>query len=179
MFQTTLLETDPPFERHEDWHEQMLTALGVEAGPAWPDRFGQALRTWLAANGHQPIRALSLFSGGGGLDIAFHDAGFAVLEMVEIEKQFVSTLSVNAQKRKMLEGALVRCMDIREYEPPSDLKVDFIIGGPPCQTFSAAGRRAAGVKGTNDPRGTLFAEYVRILHKLQPVGFPFPGIRCG
>ena len=174
--QATLFAVDPPTLRHEDWHDQMLAALGVEAGPAWPDRFGQALRMWLTARGHHPIRTLSLFSGGGGLDIAFHDVGFEVLEMVEIEPQFAATLSANAQQGNMLEGALARCIDIRAYQPPNDLAVDFIIGGPPCQTFSAAGRRAAGVKGTSDPRGTLFEEYVRLLRTLQPVGFLFENV---
>jgi DNA (cytosine-5)-methyltransferase 1 len=54
--------------------------------------------------------------------------------------------------------------------------VDFVIGGPPCQTFSAAGRRAAGVAGTTDRRGTLFQEYVRILKLLQPKGFLFENV---
>jgi DNA (cytosine-5)-methyltransferase 1 len=171
-----LFELETPVLGREDWHEQMLSALGVEPGPAWPDRFGQAIRTWLAAHGHRPIQTLSLFSGGGGLDIAFHDVGFEVREMVEIEKQFAATLSANAQQGRMLEGAIARCIDIREYEPPADLAIDFIIGGPPCQTFSAAGRRAAGVKGTSDPRGTLFEEYVRLLRTLQPVGFLFENV---
>jgi len=66
--------------------------------------------------------------------------------------------------------------DIRDYHPPKDLNVDFIIGGPPCQTFSAAGRRAAGVSGTTDPRGTLFEEYVRLLRIIKPKGFLFENV---
>ena len=159
----------------EDWHGQMLSALGVPPGPAWPDRFGENLRLWLATHDRRPVRALSLFSGGGGLDIAFHDAGFHVVEMVEIEKRFAATLEANARRGEMLTGT-VKCVDIREYQPPADLGIDFIIGGPPCQTFSAAGRRASGVKGTTDPRGTLFQEYVRILQALRPVGFLFENV---
>ena len=174
--QQMLFDLETPLLAGEGWHEQMLSALGVEPGPAWPDRFGQAIRTWLADHGHQPIQALSLFSGGGGLDIAFHDAGFEVREMVEIEAQFAATLRANAQQGRMLAGAVARCVDIRAYQPPPKLAVDFIIGGPPCQTFSAAGRRAAGVKGTSDPRGTLFEEYVRLLRTLQPVGFLFENV---
>jgi len=70
----------------------------------------------------------------------------------------------------------VRCIDIRHYSPPPKLAVEFIIGGPPCQTFSAAGRRASGVSGIDDPRGTLFAEYVRLLSKLKPRGFLFENV---
>jgi DNA (cytosine-5)-methyltransferase 1 len=174
--QMTLFELDSPEPTQEDWHEQMLTALGVAPGPGWPDRFGQRLRAWLVSHGHRPIRTLSLFSGGGGLDIAFHDAGFDVLEMVEIEPRFAATLKANAREGGMLGRGVVQCIDIREYEPPPELTVDFIIGGPPCQTFSAAGRRAAGVKGTSDPRGTLFEEYVRLLERLRPCGFLFENV---
>ncbi len=158
-----------------DWHTQMLATLNVAPGPAWPDRWGSALRTWFTEHGHSPIKTLSLFSGGGGLDIAFNDAGFVVLEMVEIEKQYAATLNANTQKKQSLIGN-VKCLDIRDYQPSADLQIDFIIGGPPCQTFSAASRRAAGVKGTSDPRGTLFEEYVRILQQLRPRGFLFENV---
>ena len=49
--------------------------------------------------------------------------------------------------------------------------IDFIIGGPPCQSFSSAGRRAAGVRGTNDDRGTLFDEIVKVLEHREPKCF--------
>ncbi len=160
----------------QSWFDQMLNALAVETGPAWPDRFGRAMRKWLSAQSHQPIRTLSLFSGGGGLDIAFHDAGFDIVEMVEIEEQYGKTLRANALADKYLGAATVRCVDVRSYSPSPDLQVDFIIGGPPCQTFSAAGRRAAGVRGTNDPKGMLFREYIRILHMIKPHGFLFENV---
>lgn len=165
-----------PFPETEDWHEQMLSALGVEPGPGWPDRFGKSLREWFLRGRHHPIPTLSLFSGGGGLDIAFHDAGFKALEMVEIDPRFAATLKANAEPGGVFHGASVRCMDINDYVVPEGLKADFIIGGPPCQTFSAAGRRAAGVKGISDPRGTLFEQYVRILRALGPRGFLFENV---
>ena len=158
------------------WFPQILATLGISCDPAWPDRFGKAMRQWLGQQNHSPIKTLSLFSGGGGLDIAFHDCGFDIVAMVELEAKYVRTLEQNAQPGKWLEGSKAICIDIREYLPPSELKVDFIIGGPPCQTFSAAGRRAAGVAGTNDARGTLFQEYVRILRLLQPWGFLFENV---
>ena len=169
-------EREASLAPQEDWHEQMLTALAVDAGPAWPDRFGKALHQRLTTGAYSPVKTLSLFSGGGGLDIAFHDAGFEILEMVEIDPRFAATLSANTREGGMLGGGNVRCTDIREYKPPAHLAVDFIIGGPPCQTFSAAGRRASGVMGTNDPRGVLFEEYVRLLQSLRPLGFLFENV---
>lgn len=140
-----------------------------------PDRFGAALRDFVALQNLPPIRTLSLFSGGGGLDIGFHDAGFKIVEMVEIEERYAATLRANAGPGRRLEGARVSCVDIRQFDP-SHLEVDFLIGGPPCQTFSAAGRRAAGVRGTSDARGTLFQEYVRLLDLLRPRAFLFENV---
>ncbi|MCC6630414.1 MAG: DNA cytosine methyltransferase [Chloroflexi bacterium] len=158
------------------WFEEMVGVLAVSRGPAWPDRFGEAIRQWLSSRNRHSIRTLSLFSGAGGLDIGFHDAGFAILEMVEIDPRFAATLKANASSSRILGDSGVRCIDIAEYHPPPDLVVDFIIGGPPCQTFSAAGRRAAGVPGLSDPRGELFRHYVRLLKELRPKGFLFENV---
>ncbi|HWH08222.1 MAG TPA: DNA cytosine methyltransferase [Candidatus Thermoplasmatota archaeon] len=170
------LEAFANVSRGPTWSASVALELGVQRSPAWPDRFGEAMSAWLRARGARPVRTLSLFSGGGGLDVGFHDCGFVVQEMVEIEPGYAATLERNAALGKVFEGATVRCMDIREYHPPSDLRVDFVIGGPPCQTFSAAGRRAAGVLGTTDPRGALFEEYVRLLRRLKPRGFLFENV---
>jgi len=96
--------------------------------------------------------------------------------MIELDSRYVETLTMNAQKDRHFEGAKPLCIDIKDYCPPDNLAIDFIIGGPPCQTFSAAGRRASGVSGLDDPRGQLFQEYARILHQLQPKGFLFENV---
>jgi DNA (cytosine-5)-methyltransferase 1 len=161
---------------HKTWFQDILAILGVEQETGWVDCFGKSLRKFMEKQGHTPIKTLSLFSGGGGLDIAFHDAGFEIIQMVELETKYVKTLEQNSQPEKWLEGSKPVCINIKDYIPQPNLKVDFIIGGPPCQTFSAAGRRAAGVSGKNDVRGTLFQEYVRILEILQPKGFLFENV---
>jgi len=122
------------------------------------------------------IRTLSLFSGAGGLDIGFHDAGFDIVEAVELDPKLAASLQANVGEGKYF-GSSVNIVvgDICDYNP--DLEdIDFIIGGPPCQTFSAAGARASGVAGTKDVRGNLFQEYVRILEKLKPSGFLFENV---
>lgn len=166
----------PDTAEDESWFQQMLTALAISGEPGWCDRFGKSIRQWLIKTGHTPIKTLSLFSGGGGLDIAFHDCGFDMVQMVEVEGKYIQTLTHNSQPGKWLEKAQPVCIDIREFYPSPELKVDFIVGGPPCQSFSAAGRRAAGVAGTQDARGTLFQEYVRLLKTLQPKGFLFENV---
>jgi DNA (cytosine-5)-methyltransferase 1 len=150
--------------------------LGAEPGPTWPDRFGTAMSTWAQGAIKGPIRTLSLFSGAGGLDIAFHDAGFRIETAVEIDERFAATLRANAVPGGYLEGTEVLCQDVREFHPAAGRQIDFLLGGPPCQSFSAAGRRAAGVQGTQDARGTLFQEYVRLLKQLAPRAFLFENV---
>ena len=149
----------------------LLRSLGVQDTlPGWPDAFGSALRAEIGRL-TQPIRTLSLFSGGGGLDIAFHDAGFQISQMVELEPRYVETLALNAQAGGLLEGTEPLCMNIQDFDPPAETAIDFLIGGPPCQTFSAAGRRAAGVAGLDDPRGCPFRITYVSSRNSSPKGF--------
>lgn len=173
MNQLTLFEADKP----GDTFSQICDSVGCEGNaPGWPDEFGRKIRSYLKNESIPTIRTLSLFSGAGGLDIGFSDVGFDIQESVEIEKKFCQTLELNSGKGKRFADSKVNCIDIRDYDASHLGKIDFIIGGPPCQTFSAAGRRANGVLGTTDARGVLFREYVRILKELSPVGFLFENV---
>ncbi len=158
------------------WFTNALDILKVDQESGWPDRFGLAIKKSLAKQKNNSISALSLFTGAGGLDIGLHDVGYQSQEMIEIEKNFVDSLSENTKPGDAFQDSVPRCIDIRNYTPPANMKVDFITGGPPCQSFSSAGRRASGVMGTDDPRGMLFAEYVRVLKKLNPKGFLFENV---
>ena len=173
----TLYQQDLFITPHGDTFDSICDKLGCENNaPAWPDQFGKSLKIWLENNAIKPIRTLSLFSGAGGLDIGFSDIGFNIVSSVEIEKQFCQTLEQNTGEGKRFENLKVNCIDIRNFSADNLYPIDFIIGGPPCQTFSAAGRRANGVLGTTDARGTLFREYVRILNQLKPKGFLFENV---
>jgi DNA (cytosine-5)-methyltransferase 1 len=126
----------------------------------------------------KPVKTLSLFTGGGGLDIGFHKAGFNIFACVEIEKKFCETLELNKPKYFPTYCKIINA-DIRELEPQ---KVgignfDFIIGGPPCQSFSAAGRRAGGIIGVKDERGSLFEHYCKLIKYFKPKGFLFENVR--
>lgn len=148
--------------------------FGYSQTGAWADGFGGDLFEFMKRQ-RRP-RALSLFSGGGGLDIGFYDCGFEIVEKVEIEKNFCNTLAANTGPDKYFqEDGPVSCIDISSYSP-CHKDIDFIIGGPPCQSFSAAGARASGVAGTRDLRGNLFREYVRLVDHVKPVGFLFENV---
>lgn len=125
------------------------------------------------------IKTLSLFSGAGGLDIGFHNAGFDIVACVEINKAYAATLSHNRDIGKYFsKSAVIHCEDVREFDAHQYLEqnIECVIGGPPCQTFSAAGRRSGGVLGTNDARGQLFKTYCEILEILKPKAFVFENV---
>jgi len=124
-----------------------------------------------------PPRVISLFSGAGGLDIGFHDAGFKILKAVELEKSYSDIMKLNTGKNSYFgEDVEVLNMDVDDFRTENLDGIDWIIGGPPCQTFSAAGRRANGVKGLHDPRGILFERYVEIVKELKPRGFLYENV---
>lgn len=127
----------------------------------------------------EKIPTLSLFSGAGGLDIGFALAGFDIKACVEIEGKYCDTLEANAKEQHLYgRNTVVHQEDIREFDctPYKNMGIRCVIGGPPCQTFSAAGRRAGGVIGTEDQRGQLFLAYCKILRELQPEVFVFENV---
>ncbi|MDP2902427.1 MAG: DNA (cytosine-5-)-methyltransferase [Methylovulum sp.] len=173
--QMNLFELDETMPPPENWFQNAMDFFNLEEMPGWPDNFGTAFHNWCTSQNIAKIKTLSLFSGGGGLDIAFHDMGFDIFECVEIESKFADSLLLNSAKGKRFYGCNILCKDIRDYTPVEQ-DIDFIIGGPPCQTFSAAGARASGVNGIDDKRGTLFQEYVRILKQIRPKAFLFENV---
>lgn len=123
------------------------------------------------------IRTLSFFSGCGGLDLGFHQAGFDILVANELEELFCDSINENKDKY-FSKTKLVKSGDIREIDHNNlPDEIDFIIGGPPCQSFSASGRRAGGAAGQQDDRGMLFQAYGEIIQSKQPKGFLFENVR--
>jgi DNA (cytosine-5)-methyltransferase 1 len=137
----------------------------------------------LLAQGNSPalpgngIRVASFFSGGGGFDIGFHKAGFNIIYANDIESLFCKTLEAN--KGMYFSHELqVSDKDIRLIEATElPTGIDLVIGGPPCQTFSASGRRAGGAAGRLDKRGNLFEAYCRLIGEIQPKAFLFENVR--
>ncbi|HEU5383192.1 MAG TPA: DNA cytosine methyltransferase, partial [Ktedonobacteraceae bacterium] len=115
---------------------------------------------------------LSLFSGAGGLDIGFHKAGFKIIACIELESIFCQTLQNNVGTYLDIDCQVLQ-RDIRDFMPEDLMTgdVEFIIGGPPCQSFSAIGRRAGGAEGMMNDRGGLFEHYCRLVDYYRPKGF--------
>lgn len=114
----------------------------------------------------QKVKFIDLFAGIGGIRLgfekAFQDAGFETECVLtsEIKPYAIKTLKHNFE-HDFLAGDV---FDISNEFIPD---FDFLLGGFPCQPFSAGGKR----QGFVDTRGTLFFEIERILKAKQPYGF--------
>ena len=121
-------------------------------------------------NSPQRYNALSLFSGAGGMDIGVQDAGFDILAQIEIDEHCCNTLRA-AREREKRDTRIIES-DIREIAPAELRKnlhlekgeLDLLFGGPPCQSFSLAGKQL----GLKDERGMLLFEIVRFSEELEP-----------
>lgn len=119
------------------------------------------------------MRAISLFSGAMGLDIGLMEAGIKIELGQDFDAYCVQTMTVNGYK-----GLLG---DIRSITPEmllkeANMKVEepfLICGGPPCQPFSTAGKRL----GINDPRGSLFLDFVRMIDAIRPRFFVMENVK--
>lgn len=116
---------------------------------------------------------ISFFSGAMGLDIGFEKAGLNVVIGQDFEPSCVETMRANGHN--VLGG------DIREINPETLLKLTglhvgepfMVCGGPPCQPFSTAGKRL----GINDPRGSLFMDFIRMIDYIRPRFFVMENVK--
>jgi len=116
----------------------------------------------LSLSGGRP-RVLDLFAGAGGFSLGFRAAGFEVVGANELDEWASDTIRSNFPEETVLSGDIRKISeaDFRE----TFREVDVIIGGPPCQGFSIANN---GGRRTDDPRNTLFREYIRAVKALEP-----------
>ncbi|WP_416243392.1 DNA cytosine methyltransferase [Azospira sp. APE16] len=117
------------------------------------------------------LRAISLFSGCGGLDLGFHQVGFTIEAAFDINPAAVTSYNHNIEPT-------ARIHDLSSEEPlPYKGKVDVLLAGSPCQGFSVAGKRDL-----EDPRNSLLLRAGRYALQLQPKIFlaeNVPGVLSG
>lgn len=115
------------------------------------------------------LTAISLFSGAGGMDIGFKNAGFNVILANEIDKDAAKTYRTNHPESTLIEG------DIRAEYGKIILHtgVDLIFGGPPCQGFSVAGKMDP-----NDDRSTLVWSFLDIVKDVKPRAFVIENVKA-
>lgn len=100
----------------------------------------------------------SLFSGIGGIDLGFIQAGFEIAWANDIDPAACKTYRYNFPNTKLIED------DIRNLIPELLEDIDVLTAGFPCQPFSVMGYQ----RGFSDPRGNLFFEIARFVDKKKP-----------
>ncbi|MCJ8007273.1 DNA cytosine methyltransferase [Lederbergia wuyishanensis] len=123
----------------------------------------------------EQYRVLDLFSGCGGLALGFQNAGFIIDGGIEIDQAAATTASYNLFWRNGIDHEHF-CEDITK-SPVDILKFDrktrpVVIGGPPCQAYSIAGRAKLNSLGENrsfhlDSRGQLYQDFLRFALELD------------
>ena len=116
---------------------------------------------------------IDLFAGCGGLSTGFEMAGFKIPLAVEKDEWASETYKTNHPNTNVITGDITKLVDLDNLLP-TNIKVDGVIGGPPCQGFSLSGKRDK-----KDPRNSLFMDFVRFVKHFKPSFFMMenvPGI---
>ena len=106
------------------------------------------------------MKIASFFSGAGGLDLGFENAGFEIVFANDNWKGCWETFEKN-------HSISINKKSIADISPDEVPDVVGFIGGPPCQSWSLAGA----MKGINDPRGKLFYKYINLIRAKKPLFF--------
>ena len=120
------------------------------------------------------LKAISLFTGVGGLDFGFEAAGFQTTAAVEFNSFCCDAIRVNRPDWPLLEGDIhdissEKILETAQLEPG---EADVLFGGPPCQPFSKSSYWVSGdTKRLDDPRADTLTAYLRVLRDLRPKTF--------
>ncbi|KAF0848142.1 DNA (cytosine-5-)-methyltransferase [Nocardia caishijiensis] len=116
-----------------------------------------------------PLRAIDLFCGAGGLSEGFRAAGYEIGFALDKDKDSCETYKKNHP------GTHVECASITDFSPEeikelAGGRVDVVLGGPSCQSFSTHGRRTRWV-GEGDERNNLWEHMFKVVEHLEPKAF--------
>lgn len=118
----------------------------------------------------ETYKGISLFTGAGGMDVGFKNAGVNVVWANEIDKDAYETYKENNKDTLIIEKG-----DIREHYKKLECirDIDIIFGGPPCQGFSVAGKMDP-----NDERSTLVWTFLDIVKMVKPKAFVIENVKA-
>jgi DNA (cytosine-5)-methyltransferase 1 len=121
---------------------------------------------------------ISLFSGAMGLDLGMESAGLHVRVSQDFDPWCINTMVEN--RRPHVPGDIreiladdPRCEQILKVASLRKGEAFAVVGGPPCQTFSTAGKRHA----MNDPRGSLFMQFAQVVDETRPRFFVMENVK--
>jgi DNA (cytosine-5)-methyltransferase 1 len=110
---------------------------------------------------------VDLFCGAGGLAEGFREAGFSVLAGSDNDPDAIATFSLNFPEADAILGD-IRSPSTKERIRAADREATVLVGGPPCQAFSQVRNHTRMI---DDPRNSLYREFVRLLRECLPMAF--------
>jgi DNA (cytosine-5)-methyltransferase 1 len=108
---------------------------------------------------------IDVFSGCGGLSYGLEQAGMKCLLGIDFDKDAIESFKLNHKDAESYCGDVKNLTAKKIRDLIGNQRVDFVVGGPPCQGFSTVGRGVS-----DDPRNFLFMEFVRIVKEVNPKG---------
>jgi DNA (cytosine-5)-methyltransferase 1 len=120
-------------------------------------------------NSDNQFTFIEVCAGAGGLSKGFIDAGFHGLLLNDTDKYCIETLKMNHSELNIIKGSMVD-LDLEKYK---DQKIDVLMGGVPCQSFSQAGKR----EGVKDDRGQLIFHFIKMISILNPNVFVIENVQ--
>ncbi len=148
--------------------------INKQVGNAVPPLLAYQIANSFPFRGH----FIDLFCGAGGLSLGFKWAGWEPIVANDIEESFLKTYCANVhseaiagdiRKQSIFDSLVERVRSAKRENPDRPL---FVLGGPPCQGFSTAGKRRT----VEDERNQLFNEYKAMLMAIEPTGFIFENV---
>jgi len=118
------------------------------------------------------LNVIDIFSGCSGLSTGFSKENFNVILGIDFFESALKTFKENHPNSKILNKDIKKVTGKEIKKLTGNKKTHVIVGGPPCQGFSMAGKRRP-----NDPRNSLFMEYVRLVKELNPDFFVMENVR--
>lgn len=126
----------------------------------------------MSKNKHETV---SLFSGAMGLDLGLESVGFKSVVCNEIDSAAVNTIKLNRPRLPVSSECITEISksSLEKLAGTKLANVPLLAGGPPCQAFSVYGKR----EGTDDGRGQLVFEYLRLVDEIKPKCFVMENVR--
>lgn len=114
---------------------------------------------------------MDLFAGVGGLSYGFSKIPeFRIVAANEVDRDIARAYSLNHRDVKMINRDINELTEACLRDILGDIRIDIVVGGPPCQSYSTLGKRRL------DDRANLFLQYKRVLGILQPKAFVFENV---
>lgn len=153
-------------------------SVNTQIGNAVPPLLSFQIAQQINKTINKPGLFIDLFSGAGGLGLGFKWAGWTPIVANDIDSRFLDTYAKNVHDKtivgsisdeNIINSIIEVALNAKKNNPETQI---WVLGGPPCQGFSTAGKKRT----MEDERNHLFKDYVKFIEAVQPNGFVFENV---